>query len=353
LKNNLIIKLAKKKDKIEIQKFIDSNFKKNHILSRNHKLFKWAYVDKKINCAVALLNKKIVGIYLYIPLYQFDKKLKKNHHIFGSLWTIKGFKKNQTKNFNKKKIIIALRLFQKTFQLVKTDLDIAIGLDARFYKFHKSQGYEKIGKLNHHFIVSPYINKTKILDISILSKTKKIKKNKLKIRYKKIKKISDFKKFKVDNLFKYQIPLKSKIYLIKRYLKHPIYKYHIYLIYNKKALNICVFRIVKFNNTNVIRFIDYVGSNKSFLHLKTFFNEIFILHNAEYLDFYSYGIPLDILKNTGLINKDNNKKIIVPNYFEPFVNKNIDIHIGFRKFNERGKIRIFKGDGDQDRPNFD
>ena len=43
--------------------------------------------------------------------------------------------------------------------------------------------------------------------------------------------------------------------------------------------------------------------------------------------------------------------MVVPNYFEPFVNKNIDISVGYRKYNNiKGNVRIFKGDGDQDRP---
>jgi hypothetical protein len=40
---------------------------------------------------------------------------------------------------------------------------------------------------------------------------------------------------------------------------------------------------------------------------------------------------------------------IIPNYFEPFVAENIDIYF-FSNTNE--KVYIFKGDGDQDRPNF-
>ncbi len=84
--------------------------------------------------------------------------------------------------------------------------------------------------------------------------------------------------------------------------------------------------------------------------LKSFFLEILKKYGAEYLDFYSYGIPLNILKKAGLKNKKKYKKLIIPDYFEPFVNKNINIIIGYRKFNINGKVRIFKADGDQDRP---
>ncbi len=88
----LNLRLAKKKDINNIQKFIHLNFKKNHILSENKELFNWLYVNKNVNCLMALNKKKIVGIYLFTPLNQFDKKLPTNQ-IFLSTWTIEGFKK--------------------------------------------------------------------------------------------------------------------------------------------------------------------------------------------------------------------------------------------------------------------
>ena len=39
---------------------------------------------------------------------------------------------------------------------------------------------------------------------------------------------------------------------------------------------------------------------------------------------------------------------IIPEYFEPFVNKNIDLYSAYIS-NEKN-IRLFKGDGDMDRP---
>ena len=86
----LKLRLAKKKDIDNIQKFIHLNFKKNHILSKNKNLFNWLYVNKNVNCLLAFYNKKIVGIYLFTPLNQFDKKLSSNQ-IFLSTWTIEGF----------------------------------------------------------------------------------------------------------------------------------------------------------------------------------------------------------------------------------------------------------------------
>ena len=66
-----------------------------------------------------------------------------------------------------------------------------------------------------------------------------------------------------------------------------------------------------------------------------------------------FGIPSKILGRSGLINKKENKNFVVPDWFDPFVYKNIDIPIGCLnlKKKDKNKFRIFKGDGDQDRPN--
>ena len=122
----LIIKPARKIDKVKIQKFLHLNFKKNHIISKNSKFFNWQYrnSDGKINCTLALKNKEIVGVYFYVPLGKFDKKLNKKRHVFGSTWTIKGFrsskmpnlymkseKKNLLTNVNNESTAIALKIF--------------------------------------------------------------------------------------------------------------------------------------------------------------------------------------------------------------------------------------------------
>ena len=98
--------------------------------------------------------------------------------------------------------------------------------------------------------------------------------------------------------------------------------------------------------------VDYIGSNRSFGILKNFFISILEKFKAEYLDFYSFGIPLKDLEKSGLINKKQKRNFIIPDWFDPFVYKNIDIPIGCLnlKKKDKKKFRIFKGDGDQDRP---
>ena len=72
----------------------------------------------------------------------------------------------------------------------------------------------------------------------------------------------------------------------------------------------------------------------------------------EYIDIFSLGLSEKILSKAGFIKINKKRKnIIIPNYFEPFIRRNIDIKY-FTDLKNLKNLRIFKSDGDQDRPNF-
>ena len=72
----------------------------------------------------------------------------------------------------------------------------------------------------------------------------------------------------------------------------------------------------------------------------------------EYADFYNFGVSKDILKKIGFLTTEKFKDIIVPNYFEPLQYENIKIRFAIKSNAEiLNNIKIYKGDGDQDRPN--
>ena len=78
-----------------------------------------------------------------------------------------------------------------------------------------------------------------------------------------------------------------------------------------------------------------------------FFNDKIV----EYIDFYYHGIPDRYLIKTGFKIRKNNSKIVIPNYFEPFLRENIEINYAVKKTSYLYKQFLFKGDCDQERPN--
>ena len=69
-------------------------------------------------------------------------------------------------------------------------------------------------------------------------------------------------------------------------------------------------------------------------------------NDYEYIDMLCSGIKEKYLNFSSFIKKDNNDEVIIPNYFDPFVKKNVKI---FYEKSSKNLI-LFKGDADADRP---
>ena len=154
-------------------------------------------------------------------------------------------------------------------------------------------------------------------------------------------------------IYSYQIPTKSDEYVVNRYIKHPIYKYYVYALLRNEIIEaLCILRPIYINGTTVIRFVDYIGENNSFPKIAYYLNEIILQHNAEYIDIYSYGIPLKVLSQSGFMNRYDYDDLIVPDYFEPFERSNNNVSFAYKNINNENPIRLFKSDGDTDRPSM-
>jgi hypothetical protein len=67
---------------------------------------------------------------------------------------------------------------------------------------------------------------------------------------------------------------------------------------------------------------------------------------GEFVDCYNHGISSDVFLRLGLWPRGDD--VIIPNYFEPFERRNIDLRFAYLSPEKR--YVVFKGDADQDRP---
>jgi hypothetical protein len=157
-------------------------------------------------------------------------------------------------------------------------------------------------------------------------------------------------KFKFDN-FKQNIPYKNAQYFTKRYFEHPIYKYDIFGVYNSDDIaGLFVTRTEACNGAKVLRIVDFLGDEKNIRPFAIFLSDLIKKEKYEYGDFYCFGLNEDILLNSGFQLIDpHNEDLIVPNYFNPYLQKNIPIRF-YADTKEVDSLRFFKADGDQDRP---
>ena len=112
-------------------------------------------------------------------------------------------------------------------------------------------------------------------------------------------------------------------------------------------------RKVKIGNANALRIIDFIGKQNEFSNIGKLIIYLFTKHKSEFIDIYSYGINVKYMKRAGFVDRRKINNLIVPDYYEPFVRKNINLMYGYIcKHDKNKKVRILKGDGDQDRPSI-
>ena len=78
--------------------------------------------------------------------------------------------------------------------------------------------------------------------------------------------------------------------------------------------------------------------------------ELLKKYKSEYIDFYSYGISEKSFNKSLFVECDQYEGLIAPNHFEPIEKKNIDIYCAYKKNKNFKNIKLFRADGDGDRP---
>jgi len=322
----------------QLQKFIDKHWQKNHIFAIDEKVFNWQYKRNGIyNFFIAKKGNNLIGVQGLIPLNHFDKNLK-TKQIFLTFWRV----------IEGKHVGIGFKLQKKIYKKYKPEFIGVVGAHKKVHSFFKWQGFT-VKKMNHHVVISKNAKEFKIAKV-----------NKFKVLYKKyIKNLSlvninskNIKSLLNNKFYNVQKPLKTNNYIINRYLKHPFYKYLVFLIMNKKKPKaLMIIRPVKIDKSLVLRFVDFIGTSESFLYTYHASNLLLDRYKAEYVDIYSYGIPKKIFKKAGYTDRYVEKDMIIPSNFEPFERKNVDIFCAFKTNFSNKEIKLFKGDGDGDRPN--
>ena len=335
---NIEFLIAKEEDIEAIMKFIKTEWGENHILANSKKLFRYFYLNKDgiVNFAIARdkYTKEIFAIHGYKQCSQ--KEGYKD--FFGALWKAKKC------DYPMIGLLVKDYLFKtsnaRTFSGVGSNPNTTIQIMKRL-------GYYT-GKLQHFYRLNSNID----FKIAIIKDKYNIDINedqKFKLRlFRQFEELNECYDFLKNIDIK---PFKDSDYIRYTYFEHISYKYFVYGLedVNNNIETLIIGREIEQNGNTIFRIVDIIGKEKNLAFVGKEIDRLIKENNYEYIDLYCIGIDNNILNKFGFIEKDENINII-PNYFEPFVQKNVDIYY-FREKSENN-IRIFKGDGDQDRPNF-
>lgn len=327
-----MIRFAEEKDINNIMTFIDTYWKKGHILGTNEEFFRYEHLlDEGVTYAIAENDDdgRIDAILGYIPYG------KKHRDIMTVMW-----KANHTADPS-----LGLNLFK----FLRDEADVRImaspGSNPKLrglynylgYQFGKMTQWYRLGRAEDYKVV-------KLSDDTIPESKAAGREWKIYGEWEELKEDFDF-----DSYVRSEVkPVKEEWYIKKRYFDHPIYKYMCLGLVNdlRKVDTLIFFRKIDVNGSSVLRFIDCIGDFNAIRYSADAIDFLLEKCNAECIDCYETGVNDQCFIDAGW-RKTAETRNIIPHYFAPFVQENIDIFY----FSSDPKTVLFKGDGDQDRPN--
>lgn len=334
---NYIFRIANINDVDTIMNIIKEDWSSSHILANDKEFFLYEFAHgEKIDFILAI-NRDTQEIEALLGFIQYTEEFIPNEtDCGGAMFMVRKHCKVP---------FLGIELMQRLYKMALPRLYIgngsnpktALPLQKRILK-HKTGRLQQFYRLSDRveYRVANIINK-KIFDIT----------EKRQLDIKKYNTAEEL--FKEFNLGKYRgkKPFKDKWYIKKRYFNHPIYQYEVYGVLDESVETVIIGRKIEINRTSVFRIVDILGDYNKFAFIGKAIQKLIDQNLFEYVDIYEHGVPEHILKNAGFIERSENDFNIIPNYFEPYVAQNVEIYFHVSDSN----CVIFKGDGDQDRPN--
>ena len=342
------IRFCEKGEAAQLQKFIGEHWKPNHALALSRELLDWQHLNLETdtyNFVIAFFREtgEIHAVYGFIPTCLFDPELKSASDYWPAIWKVRedvdapglgmfvyyyfvkqikprslsGFGMNPDLAPLARKISYAMGMLDHFYMLnlMKKSFALVGGFDGRFHSDVDGSDDVKLARLD----ADDFIERAS--EIAYRPGAK-------------------------------DVPAKSIAYLEQRYVRHPFYDYVCYRVDRMgRPEAILVTRLATHGDTRALRVVDYFGETSSLVGACGALQALLVEYDAEYVDFYNLGLDHGDLFAAGFLHRGPEEKIVIPNYFEPYEQRNVEldyvIYTDVSEFN----FRFVKGDCDQDRPN--
>jgi len=331
-----MITIAKLDDADKIMKFIDNEWKKGHILAKNKSFFLYEFANRdELNFVISKIEGQINGILGFLKSASDD-----NATVWTTIWKVS--KSNGSPMLG---IHLLNYLCAQGYKSVMSN-----GINHATEEIYNYLGFN-VGELNHYYIPNQRLDTYKIAKFpnAKFNNDFNIQKNGS-LALKKIKVEDLLNNFLFTNK-SFRNPYKDFNYFKKRFFDHPIYNYEVYGVFREaELLSILVARVVEEKKSSCIRVVDFYGQEESLSTFIWYLYQKMHSEGHEYIDFLCFGLDEIFLKNLGFTKlKKIQNEIVIPNYFEPFIQSNVNIKF-FSNTENLNDLRIYKADGDQDRP---
>ncbi|WP_442508726.1 hypothetical protein SH528x_000257 [Novipirellula sp. SH528] len=348
MRSSYEIRFARLDEQQAMRDFIETHWRSGHILARSAEVFDWQYRNEacqRYNFVVGIETdtKEIHGVLGFIPVSHFDPELEDQREIWLAVWKVREDRETSG---------LGLSMLMKLKQLSKAKSIGLIGLSEDSRQIFRALRYT-CGNAEHYYLVNPERTTFKILggfddcyahERAANDPLKRI------VRLDNDDIPTTLKGIESSQLADQQRPYKTATYFLNRYARHPFYQYQMWSIANASHVAaVLVTRRVVANDSAVLRIIDIYGATTAIEATHGEFCKMLATENAEYIDFYNSGLLASSLETAGFLSRHSSSQVIVPNYFEPFEQKNVDLAFAYWT-QDRSPYEFVKGDSDQDRP---
>jgi hypothetical protein len=333
----LILRFGDYADVGIVTKFIDEHWKLGHILARDRELFEYMYLQKdgRLNFVIAIdpLSDEVIAILGYIPSNELHSRISL------SMWMSHPDEKLR----NRKTGLSVLRFL---INEIKPNSIFSAGINEDTKIVYEFLGYS-CGLMDHFVLANKELDEYRILKNPPKSSFFQPFSDRAACSFRTVESEVDLCKILSD--LDFDMKLKDSTYLCHRYLRHPRFAYEIReVLVNGETVGVVVFRRLFAMGRSCIRIIDVIGGEKC---LETAIYPLIremLMKRDEYIDLLCWGLDRDQVKEIGFFDRRESDECVVPDFFSPFIQLNIDRWL-FTNLPHTEKI--FKGDGDQDRPN--
>lgn len=336
------IRLAMASETDAVMEFIGQHWKSGHILSVDKKLFEYEFLENDtLNVMIAVdKNTQTIEALAGFLRCSHTKDISKMD-IWGSFWKVNDARQNMT--------FLGVELIKRLTEHLSCRSHLGIGINPNTtLPIRKIAFHEKTAKMKHYYRLNPQVSDYRIAVIKNRNRNQSVNHH-AQTHYIPFDSVDEIKEhFDIEKLD--TIPYKDFWYINKRFFSHPYYNYLVYGLYNAdhQVAALLIMRELEQNQRKVLRIVDYIGDQGLFSGMGMALSELMAANEYEYIDFYTFGFDEESILNAGFVLKDDTDVNIIPNYFEPFLQENVDIWV---RYSEDGTL-FCKADGDQDRPNM-
>jgi len=321
----------------DVVRFLDEHWQRGHALVASRRLLDWQHrnPDGSYSFVVARVDGACAGILGYIPTRRFDPALAGDNVVWLTTWKVR------------EDAGVAGLGLAMLHRLTAIEPHVAIGasgFNVATRPIYDALGFA-VGELEHYARANPGRREFALASFSEQRGRRSSSTSAIATRA-----LSTAADFERAGEIATGVPRKTARYFHARYACHPLYSYRVLAIEDGgRTVALLATRIAEHAGHRALRIVDFAGAPEAIAALGGIVDALLEETGAEYADVYHAGLDPSLFARAGFTRVDPDGADVVPDHFEPFERRNVRLWFAIK--GRTGAV-VFKGDGDQDRPNI-